>query len=91
MRILNIENEMKKIVCKLILDCVQENVCELFKDYFENINHKRCIQNNNYTFKLPDMNEKIEQNCVAVAGGRIFNDMPLYARKIKSRIVLVRF
>ena len=45
----------------------------------------------NYTVKLPHMRTITRQKCVAVASGRIFNKLPLDARKTESRIVFTSF
>ena len=82
---------MKKRVCKFVFDCLQKNVCEPFKEYFEITNHGKATRNNNYTVKLPLMKTKTGQKCVAVAGGRIFNELPLDARKLESRLVFTSF
>ena len=37
------------------------------------------------------MKTKTGQQCVAFAGGRIFNELPLDARKIESRIAFTSF
>ena len=82
---------MKKSVCKFVFDCLQKNVCEPFKEYFERAKHEKCTRNNNHTVKLPLMKTKTGQKCVAFASGRIFNELPLEARKIESRIVFTSF
>ena len=91
LRVPNIGNQMKKSVCKFVFDCLQKNVCEPFKEYFERAKHEKCTRNNNHTVKLPLMKTKTGQKCVAFAGGRIFNELPLEARKIESRIVFTSF
>ena len=91
LRVPNIGNQMKKSVCKFVFDCLQKNVCEPFKEYFERAKHEKCARNNNHKVKLPLMKTKIGQKCVAFAGWRIFNELPLEARKIESRIVFISF
>ena len=91
LKIPTIKNQMKKSVCKFVFDCLQRNVCEPFKDYFQRSKHEKCTRNNNHTVKLPLMKTKTGQKCVVFAGGRIFNELPLDARKIESRIAFAYF
>ena len=67
-----------------------KNVSEPFKDYFERAKHEKCTRNNNHTVKLPLIKAKTGQKCVALTVGRIFNKLPLEARKIESRIVFTK-
>ena len=83
----NKENQMKKSLCKFVFDCLQKNVCEPFKDYVERTKHEKCTRKNHHTFKLPQMKTKTGQKCVAVVGGRPFNELPNNARKNNSRTV----
>ena len=75
----------------MLKDLFQKNVCEPFKEYFERAKHEKCTRNNNHTVKLPLMKMKTGQKFVAFAGGRIFNELPLEAKKIESRIVFTSF
>ena len=68
-----------------------EDLAVEIKDYFERAKHEKCTGNNNHTVKLPLMKTKTGQKCVAFTGGRIFNTLPLEARKIESRIVFTSF
>ena len=55
------------------------------------VKNQKGTRNNNYTVKLPRMKTNTGLHCVAVAGGKIFNDLPLDARKIDSRIIFTSF
>ncbi len=92
LRVTNIKNQMKKSVCKIVFFyCLQNTVCQPFKAYFERTKHEKCTRNNNHTLKLLLMKTKTGQKCVAFAGGRIFNKLPLGAKKTEYRIVFNSF
>ena len=88
LRVPNIENQLKKSVCKIVFGC---QMCEPCKYYFERAKHEKSTRNNNHTGKLPLMKTKTGQKCVAFTGGRIVNNLPLEARTIESRIVVTLF
>ena len=59
--------------------------------FFERTSHVKCTRNNNRSVKLLLMKTKTGQKCFAFAGGRLYNELPLDARKIEARIVFESF
>ena len=82
---------MKKSVCKFVFDCLQKNVFEPFKDYFERTKLEKCTRNKQHTVKLPHMKVKAGQKCFAVVGGIFSMNWQSMQGKLILGLFLLRF
>ena len=82
---------MKKSACSFVFNCLQQNTCEPFKEYFLISKHEKCTRNNNNILALPFMKSKFGQNSFAFAAGKIYNELPLDARKIETKTAFASY
>ena len=61
LRIPTIECAIKKKVCRFVFDCLQDNVCDPFKSYFERKEHGQNTRNNNLAVKVPRMKTEFDR------------------------------
>ena len=91
LRIPSICNQMKKNVCKFVFNCIQENICDQFKGYFQRSKHEKFTRNNSNNLALPLLMLKFGQKPFAFAAGKIYNELPLNVRKIETKTVFTSY
>ena len=82
---------MKKRSCNLVLDTLQGNVCGAMKDYFVINAHGKNTRNDKHLVKLPQVKTEFGRKACYHLAGKGFNELPLSARKIESRLLFRRF
>ena len=53
LNISSIDSLIKRKSCQFVYDCLQNNVCSPFKNYFELLTHSKATRNNGISVKLP--------------------------------------
>ena len=87
LRIPTIECAMKKEVCTFVFDCLQDNVCDPFKSYFERKQHSQNTRNNNLAVKVPRMKTEFGRKSFSVTAANTYNKVPILARQLDSRVL----
>ena len=82
---------MKKSACKFVFNCIQENICDPFKGYFQRSKHEKFTRNNSNILALPLLKLKFDQTSFAFAAGKIYNELPLDARKIETKTAFTSY
>ena len=77
--------------CNLVFDTLQGNVCDAMKDYFVINAHGKNTRNDQHLVKLPQVKTEFGRKGFYYLAGKEFNDLPLSARKIESRLLFRRF
>jgi len=80
LRIPSILSKMKKNVCKFVFYCIQENICDSFKEYFHRSKHETFTKNNSNILALALLKLKFRLKSFAVITGRTYNELPLDSR-----------
>ena len=91
LRVPSIEAGVKKRSCNLVFDILQDNVCDAMRDYFVINAHGRNTRNGQHLVKIPQVKTEIGRKGSYYLAGKEFNDLPLSARKIESRLLFRRF
>ena len=80
----SIENSLKRKACKTVKKCLNNLVCENFKDYFEINKHDKCTRNKNKLIKLPKIRLEYGRKSFYYTGSKLYNSLPLDLRNIQS-------
>ena len=87
-RILSINNFLRKKACSFAFDCLNGTVCFPFKNQFERLNHNaantRC---NGKTAKLPKVKLDFSRRGFYFMGASIFHSLPLRLKNTNSRLL----
>ena len=59
---IKVYGHFKKKACTIVFDCLSNNVCELFKKYFEEMDHKHTTRNNHISVKMQKIDFETAQN-----------------------------
>ena len=86
-RIPSVASLIKRRACSIVFDCLNNNICELFQNYFEETDHKYATRNNQKSVKLPKV--KIEAGCKGYyfLAAKTFNALPPELMSVKYRTV----
>ena len=87
LRIPTIECAIKKKVCTFVFNCLQDNVCDPFKSYFERKQHDQNTRNNNLAVKVPRIKTEFGRKCFCVTAANVYNKIPILARQLDSRVL----
>ena len=84
LRVPSIDAGVKMRSCKLVLDTLQDNVCDAMKDYFVINAHGKNTRNDKHLVKLPQVKSEFGCEGFYYQAGKEFNDLPLSARKSRT-------
>ena len=87
LRVPSIEAGVKKRSCNLVFDTLQGNVCDAMKNYFVIKAHGKNTRNDQHLVNLPQVKTEFGRKGFYYLAGKEFNDLPLSARKIESRLL----
>ena len=87
LRIPAIECAIKKKMSTFVFDCLQDNVCDPFKSYFERKEHGQNTRNNNLAVKVPRMKTEFGRESFCVTAANVYNKVPILARQLDSRVL----
>ena len=79
----SIEALGRKRVCLQVFDCINGDVCENFKTYFELLNNN--TRNKNKLLRLPRIKLESSRHSFYFNGAKTYNELPLSIRKETSR------
>ena len=68
----------------LVLECIQKETCENFKDYFKIQSHNWVTQNNNYSLQIPKAKLKYAKYGFFSMGVTLYNELPTKTRKTEN-------
>ena len=91
LRVPSIEAGVKKRSCNLVFDILQGNVCDAMKDYLVINAHGKNTRNVQHLVKIPQVKTEFGRKGFYYLAGKEFNNLPLIARKIESRLLFKRF
>ena len=74
-------------MCTFVFDCLQDNVCDPFKSYFERKEHGQNTRNNNLAVKVPRMKTEFRRKSFSVTAANIYNKVPILVRQLDSRVL----
>lgn len=77
-------NMIEMRACNFIRRCLDNDVCENFKNYFTKTNHTRNTRNNRNSLKLPNLRLEYARGAFCYTGAHIYNTLPLDIRKCES-------
>ncbi|XP_057299216.1 uncharacterized protein LOC130629859 [Hydractinia symbiolongicarpus] len=77
-------NMIEMRACNFIRRCLDNDVCENFKNYFTKTNHTRNTRNNRNSLKLPNLRLEYARGSFCYTGAHIHNTLPLDIRKCES-------
>ena len=87
LRVPTIESAIKKKVCTLVFDFLQDNVCDPLKSYFERKEHVQNTRNNNLVVKVTRMKTEFGRKSFCVTAANVYNKVPILARQLDSRVL----
>ena len=86
-----IDAVIKKRACTLVFDNLQRNVCDMMKEYFIKDTHGKNTRNEELSVHLPLLKTEFGRKKFHLLTAKEFNNRPLHARKIKSRLLFRQF
>ena len=87
LRVPTVSSLIKKRVCTMVFDCLNNNICELFENYFERRDHKYATRNNENSVKLPKVKLETGRKSFYFLAAKTFNSLPSEVRTLKYRTV----
>lgn len=72
-----------KRTCSLVYDCLKNNVCQNFENYFELLNNN--TRNNGKLLRLPRIKLESSRKSFYYNGAKAYNELPLIIRKAESK------
>ena len=75
----------------LVFDNLQWNVCDVMEEYFSKNTHGKNTRNEELSVKLPLMKTEFGRKGIYFFAAKKFNNLPLQARTIKSRLIFGQF
>ena len=91
LRIPKIDAVVRKRACTVVFDNLQHNVCDVMKEYFTKNTHGKSTTNEEQSVKLPLMKTEFRRKGLYFMAAKEYNNLPLQARKIESRLVFRNF
>ena len=79
-------NLIKRKSCLFVFDCLLNNVCTPFKNYFERLVHSKATRNNGISVKLPKVRLEFGKKSFYYQGAKTFNNLPAELRSLDSRL-----
>ena len=76
---------------KIDADNLQQNVCDVMKEYFTKNTHGKNTRNEELSVKLPLMKTEFGRKGLYFLAAKEYNNLPLQARKIDSRLIFRKF
>ena len=77
-------NANKIRVCKLVRKCIDEDICDVFKDHFTIQNHGKGTRNAENSLKMPKIRTEYARKSFYYTGAKTYNELPLKIRKITN-------
>ena len=65
---------------------LQDNVCSLFQNYFQRMDHSQNTGNINLVVKAPRMKAEFGRKSFCVTAANVYSSVPILARKLDSRV-----
>ena len=81
------ESLIKRQSCQLVFDCLLNNVCTPFKEYFTKTEHNINTKNNGCSLKLPKAKLEFGRRSFAFQGALVNNTLPRNLRNLNSRLL----
>lgn len=82
----SVNNLIKRKSCLFVFDCLLNNVCTPFKNYFERLIHSKATRNNGISVKLPKVRLEFGKKSFYYQGAKTFNNLPAELRSLDSRL-----
>ena len=82
----SVNNLIKRKSSQFVFDCLQNNVCSPFKNYFERMLHSKATRNNGLSVKLPKVRLEFGKKSFYYQGAKTFNNLPVDLRSTDSRL-----
>ena len=57
-----------------VFDCLQENVCNPFQNYFQRMDPSQNVRNNNLAVKVPRMKTEFGRKSFRVTAANVYNN-----------------
>ena len=80
----SVTNANKKRACIVVRDCLDNNIIEPFKNYFQLIEHSIGTRNRSNLIRLPRFKTKYARRSFSLTGAKEFNMLPLEAREMTT-------
>ena len=77
----SLQNRMNIKACSFVKQCLEENTCDSFKNYFEINKHSLRTRNNNKLLKLPKVKLEFGKKSLRFQGAQIYNSLPISIRE----------
>ncbi len=74
-------NANKIRACKLVRNCIDKDICEIFKDHFTLQNHGKETRNDKNSLVLPKIRTEYDRKSFFFTNAKIYNDLPLKIRR----------
>ena len=75
----------------MVFDTLQDNVCDAMKDFIVTNAHGRNTRNDQHLVKIPQVKTEFGRKGFYYLAGKEFSNLPLGARKMKSRFLSRQF
>jgi hypothetical protein len=89
LKLTSIEEEIKKRICIQVYDCINDNTCHSFSNYFEIM--KNNTRNKGKLIRLPNGKLEVFKKSFRFYGAKSFNNLSFQCRSAKTRAEFLRF
>eukprot|EP00112_Aurelia_sp_Birch-Aquarium-sp1_P011656 Seg245.6 transcript_id=Seg245.6/GoldUCD/mRNA.D3Y31 product="hypothetical protein" protein_id=Seg245.6/GoldUCD/D3Y31 len=86
-RIPSVSSLIKRRACSIVFDYLNNNICELFQNYFEKTDHKYATRNNQKLVKLPKVKLETGLKGFYFLAAKTFNVLPPEVRSVRYKKV----
>ena len=83
-RIMKIENYKRRHACNFVKNCLENESCENFNNYFSLIDHGKNTRNNKNTIKLPKVRTEFAKKSSFFMAAKMYNELPMHVRNDKN-------
>lgn len=84
-----IENLARKRICSQVFDCLSNNTCRNFINYFELLNNQ--TRNQKKLIRLPAIKLESSRKSFFFNGAKCYNDLPLHVREAETKKQFKKF
>ena len=88
LRIPSLECAINKRMCPFVFECLQNNVCHPFQNYYVRRGHGQYTRNNKLAVKVPRMRREFGRKSFSVSAANVFNKLPILTRHLDSRVFI---
>ena len=88
-KLTSIEKEIKKRLCIQVYDCINNNTCDSFSNYFEIMENN--TRNKGTIIRLPKAKLEVYKKSFQFYGAKVFNSLSFHCRSARTKAEFLPF